>query len=798
MERRSSQDGHQRTPMDTRPDNPNVFDDEYAVRPTDPVSQRSLSPQEAQFRAPPTPTGTERLSSHRRRSTTHRRAIDTEETLPRNSIAKALDGYLAPGSESTQSPGRGISRPSAPQRSESAASLYTNRSSNIFARESGIDPPASVVRGPIHRTQASIGPDSGPNHPYGLYQQNVLPVADDTARFDQPASIPIGFPGTGQTFSRRVGPDGEEQDIVGPDGHTEQLPPYSRYADEAYAKVAPPGNPPTPEAEAESSMQAPITRVSIAPDADIPASPRSSQRHSTQTSPEPDLELQPRLGGSSTSSGSSVAAEKCWKEKSWREKRETRVCGGRVPIWLLCGFACAIFLTALITGSVLGGFIAGKKKESGVTPSIVTVVTTPTIFDISVIATPTSVPMIQAGTYPFPLSVSPESSQRNCLPDTNQVSAWSCDYTGPPIRMTFQPMAGSNYPGVSISPGTDDTAVPHVEYGHQAPQIGPQRLLLVSDLNEPSRGAAYHFQATYDKIVLLKEKDLTASLNARDAEAEPELWVGDGGGRRSPPFHRTAVVPGEDLWVCVWNRTFIEAFFYVNSDSSAASSKPSSASTTITSLPFSSDEAPSPTPVASVVTGDTHPDPTSASAVFLAHARDLDSTLTAFPSASANWLSPRDDPALGTSSAPPTSSSSFSSSSPSASPSSVIHPFFPKVVRFEERRLPRGGQKPSPYCQRARRVESSAFTTSPSLGGLAGVKPVHDGNGKPIIIYLNETEPSYDEFLNPTPAVTAIAQQAGEAVKRWEGLVPEGDGESVELRKRDEPPGSCHCQWLAS
>ncbi len=73
----------------------------------------------------------------------------------------------------------------------------------------------------------------GPAHPYGLYPQGVAAEASTAMS----PSIPIGFSGVVDQYRRRIGPEGEEiADIIGPDGHTEQLPPYTRYPDEAYAR----------------------------------------------------------------------------------------------------------------------------------------------------------------------------------------------------------------------------------------------------------------------------------------------------------------------------------------------------------------------------------------------------------------------------------------------------------------------------------------------------------------------------------------------------------------------------------
>lgn len=73
-------------------------------------------------------------------------------------------------------------------------------------------------------------PVSRPQHPYFMYPQNTVP--DEL--LEQPTTqIPIGFPG--HNAVPPTIPD-DFGDIVGPDGHTEQLPPYSRFAPEDYTK----------------------------------------------------------------------------------------------------------------------------------------------------------------------------------------------------------------------------------------------------------------------------------------------------------------------------------------------------------------------------------------------------------------------------------------------------------------------------------------------------------------------------------------------------------------------------------
>lgn len=59
-------------------------------------------------------------------------------------------------------------------------------------------------------------------YPQGVTEDDHLEDEDDA----QAAAPAVGFPGLGQPYQRVRGPDGEEQDIIGMDGHAEQLPPH--------------------------------------------------------------------------------------------------------------------------------------------------------------------------------------------------------------------------------------------------------------------------------------------------------------------------------------------------------------------------------------------------------------------------------------------------------------------------------------------------------------------------------------------------------------------------------------------
>jgi hypothetical protein len=176
-----------------------------------------------------------------------------------------------------------------------------------------------------------------------MYQQNALAEPEQVVPPQRPL-IQVGFPGRNAGFTRQLGPDGEDQDIIGPDGHTEQLPPYSKYPDEnekAYATVATANlNPPLSPARSAMSES---TLVSNA--------------HPTAGRSEPPSEPPSEPSGSSTTS----ASEKSWKEKTWKEKRKTRFCA--IPLWVILVAAGCLAFIAVVLGGTIGGLLAKEKAE---------------------------------------------------------------------------------------------------------------------------------------------------------------------------------------------------------------------------------------------------------------------------------------------------------------------------------------------------------------------------------------------------------------------------------------------------
>lgn len=216
----------------------------------------------------------------------------------------------------------------------------------------------------------SLPSHQGPMHPYGMYPQNT--VEDPATLPAVQAAIPVGFPGLPAGYHRRIGPDGEEQDIVGPDGHTEQLPPYTRWPAEGPTKAA-------LAAEASASPVDPMAAriavpVNSSNDALIsPISPTSSISSLSPTPsiapglpPSPPQEEQPQETPAAIQAPSSEQriSEKqeparSLKPTNWRSKK----LWGKLPMGVAVLLLVLVIIFAVILGAAIGTFVAKNKDQ---------------------------------------------------------------------------------------------------------------------------------------------------------------------------------------------------------------------------------------------------------------------------------------------------------------------------------------------------------------------------------------------------------------------------------------------------
>lgn len=183
-----------------------------------------------------------------------------------------------------------------------------------------------------------------------MYTQNIVPEDDHDAVANIPLPIAAGFPGLGVNYQRRLGPEGEDvDDLIGPDGYAEQLPPYSRYANGVPPKYtsgtgsvrrsAPP-NPPDDSQETLNNSE-------------------NAREDSAAVNPFDDsaTELNSAAGTTVLSKHESGS----FKERV-REKSRGKVCCGILPCWLL-GVMILIIVFAVFIGGIIGGVLAHKRGE---------------------------------------------------------------------------------------------------------------------------------------------------------------------------------------------------------------------------------------------------------------------------------------------------------------------------------------------------------------------------------------------------------------------------------------------------
>ncbi|KAF2813939.1 uncharacterized protein BDZ99DRAFT_516569 [Mytilinidion resinicola] len=717
--------------------NPNVFDDEYAIDADDLDFGMGVADG---FR-PGHPSGATRDDQGLQRAPSRQSNADTTESgvrrMPsRNSTAKP------PAARDSSAIANDGATPAVPARNanihgragSSRANALMHRSSvssdSSFATMARSESPYGV--GPSHpyamypqnttvARSSSVTTSSTirqphrsfsahrPTHPYGMYTQNVAEDQDEEHITPAPI-IPVGFPGLDTGYHRQIGPDGEEQDIIGPDGHTEQLPPYTRYPEEG----------PTKHSLAAEPSPSPVANVP----------PRSGTSQDALVSPITPAERQhraePYVLPLSESPGSSQNAEpgiteKSWKGRTWKEIRRRRVLWGKIPLWVLLLFLGLVLIFAVILGAAIGSFLAREKMQAHQPDpeSVVTVITTASMFDASLIPTPSNLSPLPMGTFSLPISV-PQEASGNCLTEANQISAWSCILSGPALQLSVAPIPGEGLPYAALQAMDDDDD--NIQYGVQPPSLQMQTLSLVTDQDFPKFGPAFHFQGLYNKVVILKDDQFSAeaALRARDDD--------------KLDFHdRFQVQPGDRPWVCYFNQTFIEGYLYVTDNSTAASLTQSLSSSARTTTPSAHTSLPS-TDAESVTSASVHPSPTT--------------------TPTSSWSEPW-----------PSQFISYATSIPIRHRDAEPHLVpYPRVVKIEERRIP---GSPQPVCQKMQLLDNRSLV------------PAVNSSGQWILIPLQETDPTMQQFSQAGASAPGASSSPSSGVK-----------------KRDDPSGACHCQWM--
>ena len=219
----------------------------------------------------------------------------------------------------------------------------------------------------VHSIDRSLSGANRPTHPYGMYPQTMVDSTGTEALLAGSADIAsIGFPGLEQQYVRRQGPDGEGvDDIIGPDGHSEQLPPYSLHP------VAPPPKPThAPGAETASLIAAephaesnlvnvrlPRAQGSPHTDSDLvnaPTRPPGPESYSTTSLTDRLIPVSNRVPGNIAVVSTAGDSERCIEmNEKYRHKRRDHKFFGWLPCWAVCvGVAILIVLAAVLGGAI--------------------------------------------------------------------------------------------------------------------------------------------------------------------------------------------------------------------------------------------------------------------------------------------------------------------------------------------------------------------------------------------------------------------------------------------------------------
>ena len=185
---------------------------------------------------------------------------------------------------------------------------------------------------------------SAAQHPYGLYPGSTFSEIEEPANVL--SRIPVGFPGHGgrQNDHRAFVPDGEDTaDIVGPDGHTEQLPPYSRYPEEPGFKPLSP----------ENSMST--------QDFAVPVPATTNPRYSQVVPPTANALEEANAGQHLSAPLPDDGGSGSFKER-WKEKGNKRVCCGKIPRWMICVLIISISFGGIV-GGIAGGVLSHERKD---------------------------------------------------------------------------------------------------------------------------------------------------------------------------------------------------------------------------------------------------------------------------------------------------------------------------------------------------------------------------------------------------------------------------------------------------
>ena len=408
----ASQNALERRPSSPLSTNPDIFSDDYSFEPlgvadgfrpalapgmpsTSTASSSSFLPSSSSHSAsssssssalprsprpisPPrsTPLRSVQTSSDEKNSGSAQARKSTMKALPQAAGARTSFSFRYDSSEpSPRRPSTTASEMT--QRPMSALSSFTiPRAQSPFVGASGPSHPYGMYPQDTAlnrtstvstvRTERTYAGPSHPTHPYAMYPQTTAPEPDETPLAASVDIASVGFPGLAQPYARRLGPDGEDaDDIIGPDGHTEQLPPYSRYpaaipSKERPASATPPRAAPSPTPPMIlESQESPGDGLlaGAAPRGEVDEADEAGEEEEAGPTPPP-----PPPAGS--------GRRRDRVKAKWQEKGNKRTCFGKMPMWVIYFGVFLMIVLAATLGGAVGKYFGKKAADAKMAASM--------------------------------------------------------------------------------------------------------------------------------------------------------------------------------------------------------------------------------------------------------------------------------------------------------------------------------------------------------------------------------------------------------------------------------------------
>lgn len=206
---------------------------------------------------------------------------------------------------------------------------------------------------------------------------------------------------------------------------------------------------------------------------------------------------------------------------------------------------------------------------------------------VPITATPSDLPPLPTGSFALKLG-SPSITKNSCLSNKTQGSAWQCTNG---TDLNFEILPGCQFNLLGPDPNAP------IRYGAQPPQLlGPTSMQLMNDRAGWNKGPAFFFQQAFDKVVVVRESDFSATSKKRSfsetGEYDEFAALED---RDITPYGSpdSIATPPSRPWFCFWNGTMLEGFIFITLDSSSINASTSASSPASDQPPFGSNPIPS-------------------------------------------------------------------------------------------------------------------------------------------------------------------------------------------------------------